>query len=103
MTDSYHDELDAVLDTFQWAHANAEYNHGEVRLDRATGELVLTVYVEDSYDADADELVSLEGRTQINRALAPEEMIRQTIHAYLCHEADEQMLFNGKRIFDPHA
>jgi hypothetical protein len=102
----YYDRLDKVLDTFQWAYQNREHNRGEIRLDRDTDELVMSIFVPDSddegYDPAETPLVPLEGRFEIDRSLSPERMIRACIHAYVCHEADEQMWFGEERTFNPH-
>jgi hypothetical protein len=102
----YYDRLDEVLDTFQWAYQNREHNRGEITLDRDSNELVLSVFVSDSedegYDPTETPLVPLEGRFEIDANLSPAQMIRVCIHAYLCHEADEQMWFGTERLFNPH-
>jgi hypothetical protein len=104
--EEYYDRLDKVLDTFQWAYQNREYNRGEITLDRETAELVLHISVPDSEDVDYDPaetaLVPLEGRFGLDWSLTPHDQIRAVVHAYVTHEADEQMWFNNERIFDPH-
>jgi len=98
---SYLDDLDVVLGTFQWAYPNRDENRGELSLDRSTTELVLCIAVND-HDSPDDDVLFLEGRCPVNFHLTPQENVRAAIHAFLCHEADEQMWFEGERIFHPH-
>jgi hypothetical protein len=104
---AYYDALDEALDTFQWAYNDREHNRGEIRLDRDTNKLILTIFVADtsdeSYDPEESPLLPLEGRFEVDMTKSPQEMIRAVVHAYVCHEADEQMWFDNERIFDPHA
>jgi hypothetical protein len=108
--DTYFDRLDAALDTFQWAYQDREHNRGEIHLDReardGAGELVMSIFVADtadeSYDPQETPLVPLVGRYPVDTYKDPQAMIREAIHAYVCHEADEQMWFDNERIFDPH-
>jgi hypothetical protein len=104
--DTYYDALDEALDTFQWAYQDREHNRGEIHLDRDTNKLILTIFVEDSEDESWQHgetpLLPLEGRFEVDMTKSPTEMIRAVVHAYVTHEADEQMWFNNERIFDPH-
>jgi hypothetical protein len=102
----YYDALDEALDTFQWAYQDRAHNRGEISLDRETGDLVLHIFVADStdesYDPQETSLVPLEGRYPVDTYKDPQAMIREAVHAYVCHEADEQMWFDNERVFDPH-
>lgn len=103
---AYYDRLEEVLDTFQWAYQDREHNRGEISLDRDAGQLVLTIFVEDSEDESWQHgetpLLPLEGRFPVDTYKDPQAMVRAVVHAYVCHEADEQMWFDNERVFDPH-
>lgn len=96
------DAIEAELDTFQWAHPDrGDANRGEIHVDRETRRLHLTVWCRDNEAAD-DDLHPLDVTQDIVLGESPREQIRDLIHGYLCHEADEQMWFNGDRPFYPH-
>lgn len=97
-----HDEIDAELQTFQWAYPNRGENRGEVWVDRERNELVLEVWVLDNDNPDSDEVRPLIVRIPISEDEEPRSQIRKLIHGYLCHEADEQMWFGDDRPFHPH-
>jgi len=94
--------LDDVLDTFEWrAPGGNGETMGEVTLDRDRGLLVLSLHVRDTQTSE-EELVPLTGTVPVRLDVPPTRQVRDAIHMYLCHEADEQMFFNGKCLFDPH-
>lgn len=95
-----YDALDAALWTFQWSLDRAN-NHGEISLDRDEGRLSLHVNPQNSDDPDADNLSLIISRP-VDLWEDPKDQIRDLIHTYLCHEADEQMWFDGERPFYPH-
>jgi hypothetical protein len=95
------DDIEKVLDTFQWAYPDRGYNRGELHLDRGSMELVLEVWVPDNDDPDSDEAKPLIVRVPLDDE-DPEDQIRNLIHGYLCHEADEQMWFGNERPYHPH-
>ena len=99
MPDIY-DALDEVLDTFAWAYQDRDQLRGEVHVDRDEHRLVLIVYVRDSDSLD-EEVAPLTVSAAITQA-HPQDQIRELIHWYLCHEADEQMWFGQERVFYPH-
>lgn len=100
--------LEAVLDTFEWTYGGGE-NRGEVHYDPEVGTLVLEVWVHDNDDPDDERVKPL----LVSQAICPDyevrslddarDAIRALIHGFLTHEADEQMLFDGVRTYDPHA
>lgn len=99
--EAMYDKLDAVIDTFQWGQGDHIY--GDVRVDRSTNKLCLARYVLNNDNPDPEaELFPLEARGDIDPYREPRHQIRDLIHWYLCHEADEQMFFDGEMVFDPH-
>lgn len=105
MTDIY-DELDKVLDTFQWAYPDRGQLRGDIEVDRAAHRLVLTVFVQDSDNFDPqdehhEQLEALTVSAAVTKA-HPQDQIRELIHWFLCHEADEQMWFGNERVFYSH-
>ena len=97
---SLYDEIDKVIDTFQWGYGDAVY--GEVRLDRESNTLRLQVFCMDTEDPDGDEAGLLIASREVTDYESPQEQIRNLIHWHLAHESDEQMWFNGERTFYPH-
>jgi hypothetical protein len=94
-------ELDAELETFQWAYPDRNYNRGEIHVERESGQLVMVVWCRDNDDPDNEEVKPL----RVSRGITtqePRQQIRGIIHEYLCHEADEQIWFGNERPFYPH-
>jgi hypothetical protein len=100
--DYYIREFEAVLDDFQWAFPDRSENRGEVTIEEDGTTLLLTVWTHDNENADDDHVHPLEVRTDINFRRSPEDNIRDLIHGWLCHEADEQMWFGMERPYYPH-
>lgn len=97
------DAIDAELHTFQWAHPDrGDANRGEVYLDRESRKLHMTVYCRDNESPGDEEFHPLDVAQDVVIGESPREQIRSLIHGYLCHEADEQMWFDGSRPFYPH-
>lgn len=96
-----HEDLEEVLDTFQWAYPDRTENRGEIAVEG--DELVMVVWCRDNDDEEDDYLKPLEVRVTIREGESAEDQIRSMIHQYLCHEADEQMWFGDARPFHPHA
>lgn len=88
--------------TFEWAYPDGQ-TRGELEVDTERGEprLVLKVWVPDNDDPEDRNIRELEVSRPIDYR-PPAEQVRKAIHWFLCHEADEQMLSAGVRIFDPH-
>ena len=95
------DELEAVLDTFQWGYPDRSANRGEVTVDEDGETLLLTVWTHDNQSTD-EHVHPLEVRQDIDWFSTPERVIRDLIHGYLTHEADEQMWFGEEQPFYPH-
>ncbi len=95
------DAIDLVLNTFQWAYPDRGNNRGEFHVDRDAQRLVLIVWVQDNETPDDEEAKPLNVSQPVTHEDA-EDQIRSIIHNYLCHEADEQMWFDGVRVFYPH-
>jgi hypothetical protein len=96
------DGIDTELETFQWCYGvNRGDNRGEVTLDRKQVRLVLEVWTSDNDAPDDDELKPLLVSIDVTYE-EPREQIRNLIHQYMCHEADEQMWFGDERPFYPH-
>lgn len=96
------ESIEEVLQTFQWAFPDRSTNRGEISVDRDSNEIVLEVWCLDNDDPDADEIKPLIVRKPLSDE-DPHLQIRDIIHDYLCHEADEQMWFGNERLFYPHA
>lgn len=103
MTYTY-DDMDKVLDTFQWAYQSREYNRGEVTLNRETGRLELVIFVSDNDDLEGldKETIPLVAGADFNPWKNPAVQVRELIHWFICHEADEQLWFDREQIFYPH-
>jgi hypothetical protein len=100
--DEIMDAIEKELDTFQWCYGvNRGDNRGEITLDRNEVKLVLEVWTSDNDDPDNDDLKPLLVSVDINYE-EPREQIRNLIHGYMCHEADEQIWFGDERPFYPH-
>jgi hypothetical protein len=98
------DLLDRELETFQWAnYGDRSNNRGEITVDRENQQLRLEVWVADNDDPDCDGVKPLIVTLPIHPSYPdPQEQIRNLIHSYLLHEADEQMWFGDDRPFYPH-
>jgi hypothetical protein len=97
------DMIDKELETFQWSYGlDRSNNRGEVSVDREQNLLRLEVWVADNDDPDDDTVKPLIVTIPINPLYDPREQIRDLIHLYLCHEADEQIWFGNDRPFYPH-
>lgn len=96
------EQIDAALWNFQWAYPDRGQNRGEVSLDREKAKLCLRVWVMDNDDPEAEEAQPLDVSQDVFAGENAKEQIRSLIHGYLCHEADEQMWFDGERPFYPH-
>jgi hypothetical protein len=101
MTEMF-DQLDEVLDTFQWAYPDRGNNRGEIHVDREACRLVLVVWTQDNEDPDNEATQPLNVSVDVDPSEDPRDQIRELIHSYLTHEADEQMWFDQERIFFPH-
>lgn len=93
-----------VLWSFHWAPGHTDEALGKIGLTVDDGRLALEleVWVADNDNPADHGLKPLSVITQVDRFRLPEDQIRSLIHAYLCHEADEQMWFNAARPFHPH-
>ena len=102
--ESIMDAIDAELQTFQWScGADRGNNQGEIYVDREDRKLHLRVWCFDNEDDDPEAWVQpLDVTQDIVLREGPREQIRDLIHGYLCHEADEQMWFGEERPFYPH-
>lgn len=91
-----------VLDRFSWCYQDGDQTRGEVSIEDGRM-MLLVVWCEDNEaDAPGEGVQPLEVRQAIDFSESPEANIRNLIHGYLTHEADEQMYFDGQRIFYPH-
>jgi hypothetical protein len=97
-----YDDMDKALWDFQWAYPDRGNNRGEIHVDRETNQLVLVVFTQDNEDPDNEMAQPLDVRIDFNTYESPEAQIRDLIHGYLTHEADEQMWFGNERPFYPH-
>lgn len=105
------DAIEKELDWFQWCYPDGSDNRGEVSIDTETYPapkwLRLDVWVRDNEDPDDDTIKPLMVHIDVTPIWrqAADEQIRSVIHAFLTHEADEQMFFgqNREMRFDPHA
>jgi hypothetical protein len=96
--------IEQELDTFQWSFGlDRSNNRGEVSVDRDENLLRLEVWVADNDTPDDPEVKPLIVTLPINAYNEPRDQIRNLIHSYLCHEADEQIWFGNERPFYPHA
>lgn len=96
------EEIESVLDTFQWSFPDRTQNRGEVYIDHDKDELVLSVYALDSDNPEDEFVKELLVTVPLSRQQSPEDQIRNLIHLHLCHEADEQMWFGEDRLYYPH-
>lgn len=91
-------ELAEVLWTFEWResmwdiHLNDE---GDVRLG-------FEVWVLNNDDPDDETVHPLNVDCNVDPYQDAHLQIREHIHRWLAHEADEQMFFDGERTFYPH-
>ena len=90
---------------FEWKYA---HNRGETVADwsiefddQKVVVLRGTIYTYNNEDEE-DEIVHPLSFFYPISSSDPREQIRETIHSFLCHEADEQMWFNGERPYYPH-
>jgi hypothetical protein len=98
------DMIDKELETFQWSFGlDRSNNRGEVSVDRDEHLLRLEVWVADNDTPDDPTAKPLIVTLPISTYDDPQEQIRNLIHSYLCHEADEQIWFKDDRPFYPHA
>lgn len=96
------DAIEHELETFQWSYGmNRADNRGEIHVDRENHKLVLEVWTADNDNPDDEELKPLLVSVEINDD-SPRNQIRDLIHGYLCHEADEQIWFKDERPYYPH-
>lgn len=97
------DAINEVLWVFEWNYPDGQ-QRGEMHIDtdEVIPRLVLTIYVPDNDDAEDDRVKPLEATRDIERHTHPAEQVRDLIHWFLTHEADEQLLINGVRVWDPH-
>jgi hypothetical protein len=99
--DKIMDAIELELDIFQWCYGiDRGNNRGEISLDRNEVKLILEVWVADN-DSEDDNIKPLLVSVDVTYE-EPREQIRNLIHRYLCHEADEQMWFRDERPFYPH-
>jgi hypothetical protein len=97
------DDIEHELDKFQWSYGlNRADNRGEVSVDRGAHLLRLEVWVADNDTPDDPEVKPLIVTIPIAPYISPREQIRNLIHMYLCHEADEQIWFGNDRPYYPH-
>jgi hypothetical protein len=99
------DKLNEELETFQWSYGmDRSNNRGEIYVDREEHRLVLEVWTADNdQDENGDDtLKPLNVSVPITTYPEPREQIRNLIHLYLCHEADEQIWFGDERPYYPH-
>jgi hypothetical protein len=96
-------DIKDYLWTFEWAYPNGE-PRGEVVVNTRMGvpRLLLTVYTADNDDPDDREVKALAVTRSIRPYVPAAVQVRDIIHWFLTHEADEQMFSDGVRIFDPH-
>lgn len=109
------DAIAEELEWFTWEYPGGGDTRGEVCIDTSAGDgdyeqprwLRLDVWVADNDNPDDDRVKPL--RVMIDVVPLDEEdarsQIRSLIHAFLTHEADEQMFFGPEHemTFDPHA
>lgn len=97
--------IDRELDHFQWATPGRDGERGTITVDYGSWELLLEVWCQDNdgdpTDPTFEELKPLTVRVPLTNT-DPRLQIRDIIHKYLCHEADEQMWFGDERPFHPH-
>lgn len=102
----YEQIMDAIaqeLQTFQWScGADRSQNRGEIWVDRYEKKLTMEVWVNDNEDPGDDKLKPLIVSQSVMEYRDPREQIRDLIHRYLCHEADEQIWFGEERPYYPH-
>jgi hypothetical protein len=97
------DSIDEELQTFQWSYGlDRANNRGEMTVDREEQLLRLEVWVADNDTPDDPEIKPLIVTVPVSITLPPREQIRNLIHLYLCHEADEQIWFGNERPYYPH-
>ena len=96
------DEFEAALETFQWAYPNREQNRGEVYVE--DDDLILIVWCQNTDTPEDEKIYPLRVSIPIDEYTPARNQIRNIIHMYLTHEADEQMWFGDPptRVFYPH-
>jgi hypothetical protein len=96
------DAIERELDIFQWSYGlNRADNRGEMSVDRDAKLLRLEVWVADNDTPDDPEIKPLIVTIPVTHGEARGQ-IRNLIHFYLCHEADEQIWFGNERPYYPH-
>jgi hypothetical protein len=96
-------EIEHELEIFQWSYGvKRGDNRGEVSVDRASRRLCLEVWCADNDNDEDDNLKPLNVSVDINTYDEPRQQVRNLIHLYLCHEADEQIWFGEERPYYPH-
>lgn len=96
------DAIDAELNTFEWGVPARGETLGEMHVDRDTRRLHLRVWCLDNENDDPQEAQPLDVTQDILLDEDPQQQIRSLVHAYACHEIDEQLWFAGERPFYPH-
>lgn len=96
-----------VLWSFEWRYAgNADgCPAADWRIERNDeGVVVLTgiVWVENNDEPEDEAVHPLSFSIPVHPFRDPKDQIREAIHSFLSHEADERMFFNGERLFYPH-
>lgn len=94
----------STLWTFHYARGFNDEALGDVDLVIDGGKLALrlSVWVADNDNGHDATVKPLEVLMHVDRYQLPEKQIRQLIHTFLCHEADEQMWFGNTRPYHPH-
>lgn len=96
--------LAGAIDIFAWQRTGQDGTLGEIDIDYKQfpdgPRLRLLVWTPDNENGD-DEPRALSVWAPIVDS-DPREQIRNLIHIYLCHEADEQLWFGNDRPYDPH-
>lgn len=65
-------------------------------------QLSLTTWVTNTDEPDDEELHPLVSSVPVSPVIDGPRQIRQLVHWWLTHEADEQLVFAGRRLFYPH-
>lgn len=99
-------EIEDVLWTFEWKSplfgdvSGCEFYFDELA-DSSGVRMGMSLYVYDTNDDEAEELKPLNTSINVDAYEDAAQQVRGLIHGFLCHEADEQIWFDGERPYFP--
>lgn len=95
--------IEEAVNSVEWKDYGSDF-------DIDGDELVMSIWTRDSNEDEetveepddlSGALVGLQGRKKIIPGMDGRQQIREMIHEFICHEADEKLWFNGERPFFP--